>query len=227
MSNRLTVLMALVLAVAALALPTAALAGAYVGIGIGATGTDSSLKQLNLVPGKASDVAAIGSDPGFDTTDVSLNFTVGWMFDKHFGVEVGYTDFGEAVELYTLPDACNTTGCQSREWTTQMATSGIQAFLIGSTPIGESLDAYLKLGAITWEADYDGFERNVIFAPGPPIADRNDSVSFDDSGTDLAAAMGLNLKTDSPISVRVELSYYDIDTTDLVWVAQLMGIYTF
>ena len=56
---------------------------------------------------------------------------------------------------------------------------------------------------------------------------RNDSVSYNDSGTDLAAGMGLNLKTDSPISVRVDLTYYDVDTTSLVWIAQLMGIYSF
>ncbi len=227
MTNRLTVLMAMVLAGPALALPTAVFAGGYVGIGIGAAGTESSLQQLNLVPDRPADVAAIGSDPGFDSTEVSVNATLGWMFTKNFGVEVGYTDFGEAVQNYELPLACNTFGCQSREWTTQMSTSGIQAFVVGSTPLGESLDAYLKLGAISWEADYNGFERNVIFTPGPPIAQRNESVNYDDSGTDLAAAMGLNLKTDSPISVRVELSYYDIDTTDLIWIAQLMGIYTF
>ena len=39
--------------------------------------------------------------------------------------------------------------------------------------------------------------------------------------------MGINLKTDSPFSVRVEFNYYDVDTTDLVWNAQLMGVYTF
>ncbi len=225
MSDRFAVLMAI--AITASALPTAALAGPYMGVGIGATGIESGLEQLNLVPDKATDVAVIGSDPDFGSTQVSVNVTVGWMLDKHFGLEIGYTDFGQGVENYELPEACNTFGCQSREWTAEVAIAGFQAFVVASTPIGESLDAYLKLGAITWDADYDGFERNVIFTPGPPIADRNDTVGFDDSGTDLAAAMGLNLKTDSPISVRVELSYYDIDTTDLVWVTQLMGIYTF
>lgn len=227
MTNRLTVLMAMVLAGPALALPTAVFAGGYVGIGIGAAGTESSLKQLNLVPDRLSDVTEIGSDPGFGSTEASVNATLGWMFTKNFGVEVGYTDFGEAVQNYELPVACNTFGCQSREWTTQMSTSGIQAYLVGSTPIGASLDAYLKVGAINWEAEYAGFERTVGTTPGPPIPQRNESVNYDKSGTDLTAAMGLNLKTDSPISVRVELSYYDIDTTDLIWVAQLMGIYTF
>lgn len=227
MSNRLSVLMAMVLGGTVLALPTAVFAGGYVGIGIGASRNESSLQQLNLVPDLLTDVDAIGSDPGFGSTDVGVNATLGWMFTKNFGVEMGYTDFGEAVQNYELPEACNVLGCQSREWTAQMSTSGIQAFLVGSTPIGASLDAYLKLGYIWWEADYKGFERNVIFTPGPPIAQRNLSVNDSDSGTDLAAAMGLNLKTDSPISVRVELSYYDIDTTDLIWVAQLMGIYTF
>ncbi len=227
MTNRLTVLMAMVLTGPALALPTAAFAGGYVGVGIGAATTESSLQELNLVPDRPADIVALGGDRGFDSTEVSYNVTLGWMFTKNFGIEAGYTDFGKAVQNYELPLACNTFGCQSREWTTQMSTSGIQAFLVGSTPIGESLDAYLKLGAIVWDAEYNGFERNVLATPGPPIAQRNESVKYDKDGTDLAAAMGLNLKTDSPFSVRVELSYYDIDTTDLIWIGQLMGIYTF
>jgi hypothetical protein len=207
--------------------PSIAIAGPYVGVGIGGTRTESSLAELNLVPNLTSDTDVIGTDPNFASNDVSFEFTVGWMFNKHFGVEVGYTDFGKAVENYELPEACNTFGCQSREWTAQMKMTGVQAFVIGSTPIGASLDAYLKLGAIVWDADYSGFERNVAEVPGFPIGTRNDTVNYTDSGTDLAAAMGLNLKTDSPISVRAELTYYDVDTTSLVWIAQLMAIYTF
>lgn len=237
MRNRLAVLIAM-----AVALPCSAQAGAYMGVGLGAVGTESSLKELGLLPNLASDFLPpvppfdldpdppIGQNPGFDSTDVSVSVTFGWMFDKHFGVEVGYTDFGQAVQNYRLPKVCDENlGCQSRQWTTQMSTSGIQAFVVGSTPIGDTVDAYLKLGAINWDAEYNGFERNQSFVPDQevPIGQRNEPVNFDNSGTDLAAAMGINLKTESPFSVRVELSYYDIDTTDLVWVGQLMGMYTF
>lgn len=227
MSKTNTVIMAMALAVASIALPSIAMAGPYVGVGIGGTQTESSLKDLNLVPQLASDLAVIGSNPDFSATDVSLAFTVGWMFNQHFGVEIGYTDFGEARENYELPESCNTFGCQSRQWTATMQTKGVQAFVVGSTALGESFDAYLKLGAIAWDADYAGYEKNADFFPGPPIGERNERVGYSDSGTDLAAAMGFNLKTGTPFSLRTELTYYDIDTTDYVWVAQLMGIYTF
>jgi len=235
MSKTFTALMATVLAMLWVAVPSVAMAGPYVGVGIGGTRTESSLAKLNLVPTLPSDIAVIGSDPDFSSTDVSLEFTVGWMFNQHFGVEIGYTDFGEAranFELPLSPPGCleapkPNLGCQSREWTATMETTGIQAFIIGSTPLGESIDAYLKLGAISWKADYAGFEKNVDFIPGPPIGPRNPGVSYDDDGTDLAAAVGFTLKTGTPFSVRTELAYYDIATTDLVWVAQLMGIYTF
>jgi opacity protein-like surface antigen len=227
MSKTNTVMIAMALAVASAALPSIAMAGPYVGVGIGGTHTESTLKDLDLVPQLASDLAVIGSNPDFSSTDVSLEFTVGWMINQHFGVEIGYTDFGEARDYYVLPESCNTFGCQSRQWTATMQMDGIQAFVVGSTPVSENLDAYLKLGAIAWDADYAGYEKNVAFIPGAPIGERNERVDYNDSGTDLAAAMGFNLKTGTPFSIRTEFAYYDIDTTDYVWIAQLMGIYTF
>lgn len=236
MSKTFTVLMAMVIALPSMAVPTVALAGAYVGVGIGGTRTESTLGKLDLEPSLATDIDAIGSDPDFSSSDVSMEFTVGWTFNEHFSAEIGYVDFGEAREYYTLPDSppgCaednspGYLGCQSREWTTTMKTTGIQVFVMGNVPVGETIDAYLKLGAISWHADYAGYEKNVDFIPGPPIGPRNPGISHDDSGTDLAAAMGLTLKTGTPFSVRTELAYYDISSTDLVWVAQLMGIYAF
>jgi opacity protein-like surface antigen len=216
----------------ALGAPVAALAGPYVGIGVGGARTESTLSSLssgtqNLVPGLENDQAAIGSNPDFHGTDVSFDVTLGWNFTDHFGVEIGYTDFGLATQNYTLPENCNNVGCQSREWTAQVEMSGFRAFLVGSVPLGDKFAAYLKVGAINWDASYDGFERNLEFVSGFPIPPGNDPVSFDNDGTDLAAGMGIVLKTDSPFSLRAEWTYYDVDTTDLLWNAQLMAIYTF
>ncbi len=229
MSNRLAVLVTMMMVA-----PSVAVAGPYIGVGIGGTRTESTLAELGLTPGPVLPVPppSVGPDPNFTgsddftSTDVSFDVTVGWMFGW-FGVEVGYTDFGSAEQRYALPESCNELGCQSREWTAQMEMTGYRAFLVGSLPVNDKLDAYLKLGAMNWDADYAGFERNRAFVPGPPVAPRYDAVSFDDDDTGLAGAVGVNLKTDSPFSVRVEFNYYDVDTTDLVWNAQLMGVYTF
>lgn len=223
MNKILTLLMAV-----AFATPSIAAAGPYIGLGIGGARTESSLAELGLPLNLESDIeAANGADPDFSSNDVSFEVAAGWMFGRHFGVEVGYVDFGRATQNYVLPEACNGFGCQSREWTAQMDMTAIKAFLIGSLPLGENFDVYAKLGAITWDADYDGFERNQLLVPGFPIGDRNDPVSSTDDGTGMAAGLGLTMKTDSPFSLRVEFTYYDVDTTDLVWIGQLMGTYTF
>ncbi|MEO8223308.1 MAG: outer membrane beta-barrel protein [Gammaproteobacteria bacterium] len=228
MSKSLFVLMAMVVTA-----PIAAIAGPYLGAGAGGARAESSLASLregsqNLVPNLATDLDAIGSDPKFHGTDVSFDFTAGWNFGKYLAVEVGYTDFGRATQNYVLPEACQPViGCQSREWTAQVDTTGVRAFVIGNLPITDKVAAYLKLGAIRWDAKYAGFERNVAFVPAPQIGPRNDPVSFSNDGTDLAAGTGLALKTDSPFSLRVELNYYDVATTSQFWNAQLMAIYTF
>lgn len=228
MSKSLAVLVTMVMAA-----PSLAVAGPYIGVGIGGTRTESTLTDLGLFPGPVLPVPPapdpdpnFSGDDDFTSTDVSFDVAAGWMFGR-FGVEVGYTDFGSAEQRYVLPESCNNVGCQSREWTAQMEMSGLRAFVVGSVPVNDNIDAYLKLGAMSWEADYSGLERNQAFVPGPPVAPRYDQVSFDGDDTGLAAAMGVNLKTDSPFSLRVEFNYYDVDTTDIVWNAQLMGVYTF
>jgi hypothetical protein len=48
-----------------------------------------------------------------------------------------------------------------------------------------------------------------------------------DDGTDMAAGFGINLRTDSPFSVRADFTYYDFDDTDSVYVLQFMALYSF
>lgn len=231
MSKSLGVLVAI-----ALAAPSMAVAGPYIGIGIGGTRTESSLTELGLFPGPELPLPEDPADPDpnftgsddFTSTDVSLDVAVGWNFGM-FGVELGYTDFGKAEQHYDLPPTCTTQGCGSREWTATMELAGVRAFVTGTLPLSDSVDVYAKLGALYWEADYAGLERNEAFipGPGPPIGPRYDETTFDDDDTALAGAIGVNLKTDSPFSLRAELAYFDVDTTDKVWNAQLMGVYTF
>jgi len=227
-----------------LAAPSLAMAGPYLGIGIGGSRTESSLSELGLFPGPELPPNPPGEygggipippdrnyrgDGDFSSTDVAFDVAAGWMFGW-FGVEVGYTEFGSAEQRYELPVSCTPNpggGCQSREWTAEMELEGYRAFIIGSLPLSESIDGYAKLGAIFWEADYAGFERNRDLIPGAPIGPRYDRVGFENDDTALAAALGVSLKSDSPFSLRIELSYYDVDTTDLVLNAQLMGVYTF
>ena len=114
MSKSLAALVAMILAA-----PSMAIAGPYLGIGIGGTRTESSLTELGLFPSPPLPPPTVGPDPNFTgsddftSTDVSFDVAAGWMFGW-FGVEVGYTDFGSAEQRYALPESCNPTpdgGC--------------------------------------------------------------------------------------------------------------------
>ncbi len=221
--------------------PTIAAAGAYLGIGIGGTRTESSLEDLALVPVCPSTTSGCyqdtqpppvgaGSNPDFSGSDVSFDFVAGWMFNQNIGVEVGYIDFGKATDDLRLPDSCLGPpyfGCSSRQWTSDIKRDGFQLFLIGSLPISESVDLFGKAGVIRWDADYDGYERSELYASGSPLGAQNPRMSSSDDGTDMAAGFGINLRTDSPFSVRADFTYYDFDDTDSVYVLQFMALYNF
>ena len=123
--------------------PTIAAAGAYLGIGIGGTRTESSLEDLALVPVCPSTTSGCyqdtqpppvgaGSNPDFSGSDVSFDFVAGWMFNQNIGVEVGYIDFGKATDDLRLPDSCLGPpyfGCSSRQWTSDIKRDVCKLFL--------------------------------------------------------------------------------------------------
>lgn len=139
-------------------------------------------------------------------------------------------DDPEKCELFdnSDPPIATDRGCQDRQWTAEDDTSGFQAFLVGSYTLNASFDIYGKLGGIYWESDYRGFERSQgITGGGPPIGPQNEPVSHDDDGFDLATGFGVNLKTDSPFSVRADFTYYAIQNTDTAWTLQFVALYNF
>ena len=221
-----------VVLVALTALPSVALAGPYLGLGIWGARLDSKLGELSngqasLLPNAGDDAESINAD--FSSTDVGYQIVAGWRFGAHFGVEAGWVDLGNARQLYELPELCNLQGCQSREWTAEVDTTGWQAFVTGYLPLSENVELYGKAGVIGWDTDFKGLERSAVLVPPPgPIGDpQNEPVAFSDDGTDLAVALGLNLKTDSAISVRTELSWYDVDFADRAWLLSLTAVYNF
>lgn len=231
MRRLFTALMAMVLAG-----PSIAVAGPYMGLGIGIARTKSSLAKLDLAPTLDTDVAVIGSDPDFSSSDVNFSAFVGWMFGPHFGVEVGYTDFGTPTQVTQLatvtplggtcpPEEIN---CQTREWTAQAKMNGIHGFLVGELPLSDTIKGYAKVGVVHWNAEFSGFERARGFVGNPAlIGPGNDPISYSDDGTDLAAGLGVRLETGSPFSIRAEVVYYDISRMDSVIAAQLLGVYAF
>ena len=80
---------------------------------------------------------------------------------------------------------------------------------------------------ISWDADYQGYERSELYASGPPLGAQNPRINGSDDGTDMALGFGANLRTDSPFSLRADFTYYDFDDSDSSFVLQLMGMYNF
>jgi len=225
--------------------------GARIESTLGDMGVLPQIESDRIGPG------GIGANPDFGSSQVGLQLVAGWMFTPNVGVEVGYVDFGTAEQSYLLPkspllddpdvpnipdgpdnpDRCEEfdnnqiptdRGCQDRQWNVEDQTTGFQAFLVGSYPLNESFDLYGKLGGIYWEADYQGLERSqVVTGGGPPLGPQNEPVKNDDDGFDLAAGFGVNLKTDSPFSVRADFTYYAIQNTDVVWTLEFVALYSF
>lgn len=217
-------------ALAILAFSSVTAAGPYVGVGLGGARAEADLREIGLMPSIAEDAADI--NPDFSSTDVGFQFIAGYRFLTWFGVEVGYADLGKARQNYELAQACTSPGgCQNREWTAEYKTDLLQAYLTGYYPLGERVDVYAKIGAVRWDTDFSGFEQRGQFENllgGDPVTPTpNDTINTDDDGTDLAAALGLDLKTDSAISLRTEFAWYDIDNRDQSWLLSLNAIYNF
>lgn len=217
---------------AGLALPGLLLSGtasadAWFGVGVGSVRFESDLGDLGLLPQIQGDVDAI--DPDFGSSDVSFQVVAGYRFNRWIGVELGYVDLGEAEQFYALPELCEVPrGCQSREWAATVEPWAWQGWLVGFYPVSERVELYAKAGALFWDADYKGIEPNAAIVPNnPELPARNEVVKFDDDGTDVAFALGLDLKTPSAISLRTEFAWYDLDDTDAAWTLSATAIYNF
>lgn len=234
------VLLAVLVTGMAMSMPSISAAGPYMGIGVGGAKLESKLADLGLLTNSAvcspptctttvDDAAAIG-EGNFDGDDLGVQVFAGYRFGPYFGVEAGYVDFGQADDVYTLPQACNARGCQDREWTTRASVDGWQLFLTGSYPIAKTVEIYGKVGVLNWDATLDAQERVRSVVPVPPAnlpPPINQPVKLTDDGTDLAVGLGLNIKTDSPFSIRTEFTWYQVANTDQLWLLSLNAVYTF
>lgn len=234
----------------ALVIPPAADAGFYIGLGAGAARTESTLKNLGLLPQNADIVGnvvidnppigifgandleyqgnGIGSDPDYANSIAGGQLFAGYRFGSYVGIEIGWTDFGTAEEAYDLPKiSIPNVGTQDRQWLVQAETQGAQAFLTGHYPLSNLFEVYAKVGAIAWDTELSGQEPNQLLTPGSSISGRNAEVRRETDGTDVAAALGLELRNEGPVNVRAEFSWFDIEDTDLVYLLSINAVYSF
>ncbi|NUW73068.1 outer membrane beta-barrel protein [Vibrio mediterranei] len=96
-----------------------------------------------------------------DGTDVALGGFIGYQVWQHWGLELGYLDFGEAKALY--PE-----GSKVNQYAGSM--SGIEMSVVGRIPVTDNLDAFAKAGTLYWQGKNSGPTRTLTDDGWAPTA---------------------------------------------------------
>jgi opacity protein-like surface antigen len=226
----------------------------YMGAGAGAGRFESSLQQLDVMPVPATTPAINNTleSTSFNQTVIASKFFAGYRILKYLAIEGGYFNFhdleahpcflfdstGECSDVPgELPDLPS-----ERVWTVDVPLDGWTAYAVGLLPFNDTVEGFLKVGAVNWKALPSAHERIVGgFIPCNPTATNPDCSPGSQSpaptnppvdtrrfeGTDLALGIGVNFNTESGISVRTEGEWYDIGIADRTWMLSLSVIYNF
>ncbi len=155
--------------------------GFYAGIGVG----QSDAKD-----------ACAGAPISCDNKDTGWKIFGGYQFNKNFGAEVGYVDFGKATANGVISGVAVSANAKAKGW----------EFLgVGTLPIADKFSAYGKLGFFRWDADVSA----TASIPGFAV-----TASASDKGTDLTYGIGLKYDFFKSASGRLEWQRYkDIGNT--------------
>ncbi len=125
--------------------------------------------------------------------DVSWGFVGGYRFGRHFAIEAGYRDLGEARA--DLADAANTTRAKLR-----FSARGATVAAVGLFPFGPRWEMFVKGGALYQNVDFhlDGTQSGVPFALSSSL--RNDDTLYLEGGA--------SYRFDSHLKANLGLSYF-------------------
>ena len=121
----------------------------------------------------------------YDDEDTAFSVFGGYQFNRWFGLEAGYADFGklepDVAGPALEPDAAYLTA-------------------VGTLPFTDRLSGYLKAGVQRWNLD--------AAIPGLTGTD-------DDSGTDPTYGVGLQYRFSDAFALRGEYSRFEVEDLDL------------
>ncbi len=117
-------------------------------------------------------------------------------FDTSVSIEGGYVNLGKITDTVLGSPL-------------SLETDGFEAYAVGTIPVFGNFDLFVAAGVIAWKADLN--------TTGSPLVD--------DSGTDLALAVGMTYQTGSTHSARLELESFDF--MDGAWLATFSLVYQF
>ncbi|MBF6023129.1 outer membrane beta-barrel protein [Lysobacter niastensis] len=123
-------------------------------------------------------------EQAYDDEDTAFSVFGGYQFNRYFGLEAGYADFGK-IE----PQGAG------------RALEADSAYLtaVGTLPITEKFSAYAKAGFHAWNLD------DAI----PGLTGTND-----DSGTDPTYGVGVQYRLTDQVALRGEYSRFEIEDLD-------------
>ncbi|HWM42885.1 MAG TPA: outer membrane beta-barrel protein [Burkholderiales bacterium] len=166
----------LVAAALALSATQASAQGGYIGGSIGQSDIDDEITS-GLINGSQS----------VDGKDTAWKIFGGFMFNRHFGLEVGYVDLGE-VSYSGTTDAFGpiepVTDGKVEVW-------GLNISAIGALPVTEQFSVFGKLGLFFWDAEANDTTGGLPF-------------SAQDDGADLSFGVGLSYNFTRNLGVRAE-----------------------
>ncbi|MGO4222834.1 outer membrane beta-barrel protein [Lysobacter sp. TAF61] len=121
----------------------------------------------------------------YDDEDTAFSVFGGYQFNRYFGLEAGYADFGKLEPRGNGAD---------------LEASSVYLTAVGTVPITDSFSAYAKAGFQRWDLD----------SAIPSVVGNSD-----DSGTDPTYGVGVQYKFTDHVALRGEYSRFEVEDTDL------------
>ncbi len=121
----------------------------------------------------------------YDDEDTAYSLFGGYQFNRYFGLEAGYADFGKLEPRGNGPD---------------LEASSVYLTAVGTLPITDHFSAYAKAGIQRWDLD-----KAVPSVVG----------NADDSGTDPTYGVGVQYRFTDHVALRGEYSRFEVEDTDL------------
>jgi OOP family OmpA-OmpF porin len=159
--------------------------GAYIGAGVG--DFSAAVDEIDAI----DDVDDVGID--FSDGDNAMKLFGGYRFNRFFGVQADYVDFGESSGAVS-PSVSGTSDVQ-----------GIAPSVVGTLPIGP-IELFGRVGMMFYEVDLNLTGGRVV----------------DESGEDLVWGAGIGIDIAERFNVRLEYEEIDIerlDESDAVWLS--------
>jgi len=121
----------------------------------------------------------------YDDDDTAFSVFGGYQFNRYFGLEGGYADFGKL---------------EPRGAGTPLEASSVYLTAVGTLPITDNFSAYAKAGVQRWDLD-----RSIPSIVG----------NTDDNGTDPTYGLGVQYRFTDNVALRGEYSRFEVEDTDL------------